>query len=115
MRYIEQQQPLNANLTAWRTVRYDLERSADIARYIAREHYAWPGGYELFAVMRDGECLCFDCCRTEYREIARADSRSDWRVVGMDSTECSDPETWGDDTCAHCGRTIGGEPEVQQA
>ena len=101
MRYIEQQIAIDA--VNYRTVRYDMERSGDIARYIAREHYAWPGGYELAAVMRDGELLCFDCCRSEYPQIARADSRSNWRAIGYTSTaEMEEPEI-----CAHCGRAIG--------
>ena len=106
MRYIEQQQPCNSNLTAWRTVRYDMDRSADIARFVAREKFAWPGGYELFAICEDGEALCHDCCRAEYATIARNSApRSGWRIIGCDSmANCGEPET-----CAHCGRTIGGD------
>lgn len=43
----------------------------DQARNAARNKYAWPGGYPLAVVMADGECLCPDCTRKEWRQIVR--------------------------------------------
>ena len=102
-RYIETQIAIPPDGRRWRTVRYDLERSADLARYVARERYAWPGGYELFAVCEDGAVLCKDCCRAEYATIARnAHPGSGWRLIGLDTAETlEEPET-----CAHCSATI---------
>jgi uncharacterized Zn finger protein (UPF0148 family) len=28
---------------------------------VLAERYAWPGGYPLFGLTRDGECVCPDC------------------------------------------------------
>lgn len=72
---------------------------------VAREKYAWPGGYALFAVMSDGEAVCSTCVRSEYRQIAwatRVNDRGGWACIGFDHTGNSDePET-----CAHCGTLI---------
>jgi hypothetical protein len=68
-----------------------------------RTKYAWPGGYPLFAVMDDGKCLCMDCARQEFRQIARAHHlglSNGWHVIGCDVN-------WEDDmTCTHCGGSI---------
>lgn len=87
---------------AFRTERYDLERSADAARYVARERYAWPGGYALFACTDDGGTLCADCCRAEYATIARTHRNSGWFVIGVGSAESCE-ETLH---CDHCGAVI---------
>ena len=34
-----------------------------------RSPYAWPGGYPVYTVCLDGEFLCCDCARKEYRQI----------------------------------------------
>ncbi len=76
---------------------------------VAREHYAWPGGYELFAVMNDGEVLCFGCVRENYRQIAFATRQkhdhSGWSCEGFDHTGNTDEI----ECCAHCSREIGGQ------
>jgi hypothetical protein len=72
---------------------------------IAREHYAWPGGYELYAVCDDGGTLCFGCCKKEFPLIARATitkDRSGWQCVGYGCTSDAE-ETFN---CDHCGRVI---------
>ena len=51
-------------------------------RAMARERYAWPGGYALALVTTDGGILCPDCVRAEYWE--------------------------GPELCDHCGASIGG-------
>ena len=100
---------VDARAVQWRMQRYDLECGADIARYVARERYAWPGGYELFAIADDSGVLCNDCCRTEYALIARSNPRDGWRIIAIDSTADCDTD---DVICDHCGRTIY-EPETE--
>jgi len=34
-----------------------------------RNHYAFPGGYEIHAVMSDGGCLCHTCAKDNARLI----------------------------------------------
>lgn len=66
--------------------------------------YAWPGGYPLYLVMNDGDALCFDCGRKEFKCIAR-DMRdglgNGWTVAGTDIN-------WADQNCycSQCGGHI---------
>ena len=83
---------------------YNLAHSRMIRQSI-RSKYAWPGGYPMYLVMMDGESLCMDCAKTEYRQIARANRYGDrydgWATVGAD-VNWEDPELY----CAHCGKRI---------
>ena len=86
----------------WRDMFYDMTRGADIARYIARHRYVWPGGYPLFAIADDGAPLCANCCRTEYRLIRNAIPRDGWHIVGYTyADDINEPEF-----CAHCNENI---------
>jgi len=52
-------------------------------KHTARNAHAWPGGYPLAVLMSDGETLCPACCKTEFRNIARATIaglRDDWKA-----------------------------------
>jgi hypothetical protein len=75
-------------------------------RLIARNKFAWPGGYEIFAITADGETVCHECIRKEYRSIYRAtrDKGTDaqWEVAG----HALDCETESQTFCAHCNRII---------
>jgi hypothetical protein len=79
-----------------------------------REPFAWPGGYPRYVVMADGELLCADCARKEYRQIIRATRdglRDGWRAAGAEIL-------WeGRETCAHCNAELPsayGEPDDAQ-
>lgn len=101
MRTIEVQRPATAAFLLWRTLRYDLSRSRDMARYVARTRYAL-GGYTLYAVTTDGACLCFECCRTEYAYIARSDGRDGWTVAAIgNGADLEEPAY-----CDHCNAKI---------
>lgn len=39
-------------------------------RAAIRTKFAWPGGYEIFGICEDGEEMCCDCMRREYKLIA---------------------------------------------
>ena len=72
--------------------------------------YVWPGGYPLYFVCSDGECLSFAAARDNAETIIRAirdrDS-SGWRVVGCDVNYESELY------CAHTGHAIESAYEVQ--
>jgi hypothetical protein len=95
----------------WRTITYNLDTARDRARYIARERYAFPGGYELLAVTNDGALLCSQCVIDNFRlclESAR-DYQNDiyadgWRV---DAIALSD-ELENFEQCSHCNKMIDG-------
>jgi hypothetical protein len=79
------------------------------------EKYAWPGGYPLYLVMLDGESMCCDCARKNWKLIkdaARTDGYLEraWIPVGV-TVNWEDTELY----CVHCGEKIesayGGENE----
>ena len=79
-----------------------------------RNPYAWPGGYPVYVVMADGELLCRDCARSEYKLIAdstKTDRRDSWQAAGtMILWEGTD------NYCAHCScelESAYGEPEAE--
>ena len=79
------------------------ERSIELRQAI-RAKYAWPGGYPLFVVMSDGEVLCIDCAKKEYKKIAYANRhnlRDCWKAEGTDVN-------WEDTSlyCCHCNNLI---------
>ncbi len=79
-------------------------------RAALRQPYAWPGGYELFAITSDGGCLCFDCVRAAYRSVSysmRAGINDGWRVMAIEGAGNCD----GPIDCEHCGREIVGAGE----
>ena len=75
------------------------------ARLVAREKYAWPGGYTLALVMTDGETLCATCVRENFRQIAGAKRDGDhngWNPAGL--THAGE---WDNgEVCAHCGEIM---------
>lgn len=74
------------------------------AKSVAREPYAWPGGYPKILVMTDGAVLCPKCVRSEYAQIARSTiqgTRDGWRCEGAGIHWEGAPEI-----CAHCNAEI---------
>ena len=67
--------------------------------------YAWPGGYPLFLVMKDGGCVCIKCTK-EDREVRQAtmdpDQSDPWWAVDSVEINYEDPDL----TCDHCSRLI---------
>ena len=85
-----------------RTITYDFDNGHDIAKYVARHRYAWPGGYEMAVVTDDGGLLCFDCCRSEYYQILTSFKGDGWHVFAIDTGQYREEV----DHCDHCGREI---------
>lgn len=73
----------------------------------ALQGYAWPGGYPVFLVMRDGDTLCPACVRSNLRLIVQGthDRRprwsSGWEAEAAD-INWEDPNL----TCNNCGKRI---------
>ena len=73
-------------------------------REAIRDKYAWPGGYPLYIVMEDGEALCVECGKQEYRLLAEASrdkDRSGWRPEAPE-INYEDPDLY----CCHCSTRI---------
>lgn len=74
-----------------------------------RAPFAFPGGYEIHAVMSDGGCLCHTCAKDNAKLII-ADTRSDARSgCGHSGWEFYAADiNWEDDNlfCDHCGNQL---------
>lgn len=83
----------------------EIRNISDFRRAMRNGPFAWPGGYPLYFVTADGEALSFKAAREERRNILHAiasnDTRSGWRVVGVD-VNWEDAEL----ACAHSGERI---------
>ena len=70
-----------------------------------RDKYAWPGGYPLYIVMRDGEAMSIDAARKNYKLICAAyiakDYRSPWYAFAPDINY-----EWSDLHCCYSGDRI---------
>lgn len=68
-----------------------------------RNKYALPGGYPFMFVCNDGDALCANCARENYRQIAlarRYGMNDGWRVIGTDVFFGEEDSEYAQ--CAHC-------------
>ena len=89
----------------WHTKTYDLNNPVHMARYIARNQYAWPGGYELCGVTSDGALLCSNCVKEEYVTIHHSTKHAyndGWQIVAIISE--AELESVN---CSHCNKELG--------
>ena len=58
------------------------------AREAVRNKYAWPGGYPLYLLCADGEVLCPDCAKKEWKQVAYATKHpgtdKQWEIAAVD-------------------------------
>lgn len=82
----------------------DLRKPMGAARYVARFTATTLGLYPVALAMTDGELLCHDCTRSNFRAVAEAHRDphaygNGWRPIGIDvfyePAPCAN--------CAHCG------------
>mgnify|MGYP000673876777 CR=1 FL=1 len=83
-----------------------IDSLSDYRRAVRIGPYAWPGGYDVFAITSDGGTLCHDCYATNERtnvvwSIANK-CNDGWRVVAVDATCNVDGEV----RCDHCNRIV---------
>ena len=78
------------------------------SEYLENGPCAWPGGYPVYAIMDDGEMLCFDCCKDE-ENVHEGGDADGWRF------ETAEVYWEGSDSyCAHCNKALEsayGDPE----
>jgi hypothetical protein len=76
-------------------------------KHAIREPFSFPGGYPVYTVLTDGELLCPDCARENFRQIvsstkeAEKDFYSDiWEAIGTIIL-------WeGSEYCVHCSKLL---------
>lgn len=66
--------------------------------------YAWPGGYPVFAITKDGWPMCSACIKDNIRQIVKdthEDNNTGWEIIGSEVN-------WEDHNlyCDNCGKII---------
>ena len=75
-------------------------------RNAIRQRYTQWGCYPVYILLQDGEWLCHDCARSEYRALSTAlrdRYRNDWRPVLAEVLWENPGNTC---TCAHCSAVL---------
>jgi len=75
---------------------------------VIREPYAWPGGYERFLIMDDGDAICHRCAKEGFKLMLQStlfNYNDGWGVAGQDA-ECNSD---GPINCGHCSASIIGD------
>lgn len=79
-----------------------------IARYrkLARQKYAWPGGYRIWFLADDGGILCSECVLSEPAHVGGPGLG--WRIDGVFTEAEVDPEEYSGcgERCSHCDRPM---------
>lgn len=73
-------------------------------RIVRQNKYTSVGGYPLFGITSDGAALCYDCIRSERRDIIQAighQLNDGWRLMAID-VNWEDPDLY----CDHCSNRI---------
>ena len=94
--------PLRSN---YAKIKRDIANDNTALKAAIRQHYTWPGRYELFGICSDGGVLCCDCMRREYYLIAYSRKHKiddQWRVVAIDCAVNYDSLI----QCEHCNKMI---------
>ena len=91
------------------------ETAEQAARTVARDRFAWPGGYALGVITTDGGWICGACVAEELEQILEStrDGADDgWAVEAAFYADADDAGGYDDDggpepvLCDHCGRPI---------
>ena len=93
-----------------RTRKYDLDMPLDMVRFVAREMYAFPGGYELCLIANDGGLICPECVKANYRNIidsTKTECNDGWQAAGI-VADCE----LEDCRCDNCYKALGYETET---
>lgn len=80
-------------------------KTLDKLKMAAREQYTFPGGYELIAITFDGELLCSDCVRVNYKECLH-DTKHKWHT-SFEIVDVVSESELEDVFCDHCYKAIG--------
>jgi hypothetical protein len=81
------------------------QNPARLPFFVARNPFAWPGGYPVALVLSDGACLCPGCCRSEAALVSRAGRDPSYRT-GWEPEAATILDGDEVETCAHCGEPI---------
>ena len=88
-----------------------MERPVEIeaVRTVARNPFAWPGGYPVALIMSDGGLICAKCVKDNYRiilEATRDGDHSGWGAAGFYVYEGTTEDYDGVVACDNCNVEI---------
>jgi hypothetical protein len=72
-----------------------------------RKPFSFPGGYPVYTVLSDGELLCPDCARENFRQVVASTKEAE-KDGFSDSWAASGAQVlWeGSEYCSHCSRLL---------
>lgn len=82
----------------------ELKTLTDVKAALRAGPYAWPGGYQMYFITRDGAALSFEAVREQFRNIVYDflhDVSTGWRVEAVEINYED-----GDLFCAHTNKRI---------
>lgn len=82
----------------------DIQSISDFRRAMRHGPYAWPGGYQCYFVMADGETLSFEAAKACRRDILQSFAmgwhNNGWRPIALEIN-------WEEELyCVHTGKPI---------
>ena len=79
-------------------------QALNAAKEVARNPYAWPGGYPKYLILTDGGSLCPACVKSEFFQIAYSDRHDMQDGWGPEAADIN----WENEslTCDHCNKPI---------
>ena len=89
--------------------KYNFDNPVHCARYVARHPHSMVGGYENILITEDGDYLCSDCVRKNYKEII-SDTKYDYGTQWAALSTISESEL-ENQRCSHCYKQIGYQEE----
>jgi len=84
----------------------------DAAKRVAKERFAWPGGYALGIITADNGVLCSACVADELELIIDPDADDQWKPMTAYYADADDDGVEDDldnypvTYCDHCNRPI---------
>ena len=75
-------------------------------KHIVRNPYAWPGGYEIYAVTADGGMVCNHCVKDNFKLMLRSTKYDRWD--GQWALEAIETADWVEEStlCDNCYREL---------
>jgi hypothetical protein len=90
---------------------YNMDEPIDMVRYVARERFAWPGGYELVLHLGNGGSLCSNCVRAIYKDLIHSQKTQYAPELAM-AVECGAEFDPNQIYCENCAKDLSSYAEV---
>jgi len=86
-----------------------INNKQDLAKAYRSGPYAWPGGYPVYLRLSDGEVLCWDCFKSEYRQLVfdlDNECNTGWKPAAMFVLWENDVDEVIPTYCGHCSKVL---------